>query len=138
MTNIQLLSVCCRAFGIYLAFSTLPLFFAFFSSLNVLTANGPAADPYSYSGWMFYLASPVLMLFLASVLFIAPEKFARSLLSDDPGDDRKSGWSADELQAVAFSTVGLYLLSSALVNAHDWFAIVRRRRLAAVRRRRTE
>jgi len=45
MTNLQLLSVCCRAFGIFLAFSTLPMFFAFFSSLNLLTPYDLAADP---------------------------------------------------------------------------------------------
>lgn len=125
MTNIQLLSVCFRAFGIYLAFSTLPLFLAFFANLNVVTFYGPAVDPYSYFSWMSYLASPVLVLVLASILFFAPEKFARNLLSDDVSENHKSDWSADQLQAVAFSTVGLYLLASALVNAHDWIAIIR-------------
>ncbi|HMB48209.1 MAG TPA: hypothetical protein VKN63_08030 [Afifellaceae bacterium] len=74
---------------------------------------------------MFYLVSPVLLLALAGIMFFAPENFARNLLSAQLGENRKSNWSADELQAIAFSTVGLYLLASAAVNAHNWFEIIR-------------
>jgi hypothetical protein len=114
VTNLQIVGVGVRVFGIWKLLGTLQLLLAY--APFVLTLN---ADRNTYFAFLF----PMLSLALAAWMVARPIAFARLILpvtNENADAEARNTWSMDELQGVLFSVLGVYFLVSYFQYFEGW------------------
>lgn len=118
MNKEQIVGLVIRLFAVFLVVYSLRLMSSLFTFATV--------EPIDYisSAIIFLFGfSPIL---IAIILWRFPLAIASKLIPKPTETKHTSAWGETEIQIVAFSTLGLWVLSSAIPNAFYWVTLVNR------------
>lgn len=112
MQREHLVAVAIRVFAIFVVVYTLRF------GANLVPLIGDS-EPVRAS-WTFFAFFAVPPLLAAALLWLFPLSLARALLPKVTATETKTAWGIDDVQVVALSVLGVWVLATALPDVFHW------------------
>lgn len=112
MNKHEIAKLACKLLGLYTFINAIGAVLSFVANLPLLMQGNNAALSLLYSTIPF-----LVWAFFGLILWFKADSFARAMVSDSVEAQESGQLSATEVQAIAFSVIGLVFLASSLPKA---------------------